>query len=86
MAFSLQGLNNYLSSEISKIYWLNKIYPPEVRNAHSGGDFHIHDLNIISVYCVGWDLYDLLVQGFKGAAGKEKANPPSIFAPPWDRS
>ncbi|HWR68730.1 MAG TPA: anaerobic ribonucleoside-triphosphate reductase, partial [Desulfomonilia bacterium] len=66
MAFSLQGLNNYLSSEISKIYWLNKIYPPEVRNAHSGGDFHIHDLNIISVYCVGWDLYDLLLQGFKG--------------------
>ena len=79
MAFSLQGLNNYLSSEISKIYWLNKIYPPEVRNAHSGGDFHIHDLNIISVYCVGWDLYDLLVQGFKGAAGKVESKPAKHF-------
>ncbi|MGC9323246.1 MAG: ribonucleoside triphosphate reductase [Desulfomonilia bacterium] len=79
MAFSLQGLNNYLSSEISKIYWLNKIYPPEVRNAHSDGDFHIHDLNIISVYCVGWDLYDLLVQGFKGAAGKVESRPARHF-------
>jgi len=79
MAFSLQGLNNYLSSEISKIYWLNKIYPPEVRNAHSDGDFHIHDLNIISVYCVGWDLYDLLLQGFKGAPGKVESKPARHF-------
>jgi ribonucleoside-triphosphate reductase len=75
MSFSLQGLNNYLSSEISKLYWLNKIYPPEVRDAHMNGDFHIHDLNIISVYCVGWDLYDLLVKGFKGAAGKVESKP-----------
>jgi anaerobic ribonucleoside-triphosphate reductase len=79
MAFSLQGLNNYLSSEISKLYWLNKIYPPEVRNAHSKGDFHIHDLNIISVYCVGWDLYDLLLQGFKGATGKVESKPAKHF-------
>ncbi|MCE5274925.1 MAG: ribonucleoside triphosphate reductase, partial [Deltaproteobacteria bacterium] len=79
MAFSLQGLNNYLSSEISKLYWLNKIYPPEVRNAHSNGDFHIHDLNIISVYCVGWDLYDLLFQGFRGAAGKVESKPAKHF-------
>jgi len=53
MAFSLQGLNNYISSEISKLYWLNKVYPPEIRDAHLQGDFHIHDLNILSVYCVG---------------------------------
>jgi len=79
MAFSLQGLNNYLSSEISKLYWLNKIYPPEVRNAHTNGDFHIHDLNIISVYCVGWDLYDLLFQGFKGASGKVESKPAKHF-------
>jgi len=79
MAFSLQGLNNYLSSEISKLYWLNKIYPPEVRSAHSNGDFHIHDLNIISVYCVGWDLYDLLLQGFKGAQGKVESKPARHF-------
>jgi len=79
MAFSLQGLNNYLSSEISKIYWLNKIYPPEVRGAHANGDFHIHDLNIISVYCVGWDLHDLLVQGFRGAQGKVESKPAKHF-------
>jgi hypothetical protein len=71
MAFSLQGLNNYISSEVSKIYWLNKIYPPEVRNAHLNGDIHIHDLNILSVYCVGWDLLDLLREGFRGAPGEK---------------
>ncbi|MCL0050078.1 ribonucleoside triphosphate reductase [Thermodesulfovibrionales bacterium] len=75
MTFSLQGLNNYVSSEITKIYWLNKIYPSEVRQAHIDGDFHIHDLNILSVYCVGWDLYDLLLEGFRGAAGKIESRP-----------
>ncbi len=75
MTFSLQGLNNYVSSEISKIYWLIKIYPPEVRQAHLNGDFHIHDLNLLSVYCVGWDLFDLLVEGFKGAPGKIESKP-----------
>jgi len=75
MAYSLQGLNNYVSSEISKIYWLNKIYPPEIRLAHTDGDFHIHDLGILSVYCVGWDLDDLLLQGFKGAPGKVESKP-----------
>ncbi len=79
MAFSLQGLNNYISSEISKIYWLNKIYPPEIRDAHSGGDFHIHDLNLLSVYCVGWDLYDLLLKGFRGAVGKVESKPARHF-------
>lgn len=76
MSFSLQGLNNYISSEISKIYWLNKIYPQEVRDAHAGGDFHMHDLNILSVYCVGWDLYDLMSQGFRGVAGKIESKAP----------
>ncbi|MCD6387384.1 MAG: hypothetical protein J7L30_03585, partial [Methanophagales archaeon] len=50
MTFSLQGLNNYISSQISRIYWLNKIYPPEVKRAHVEGDFHIHDLNLLAVY------------------------------------
>lgn len=75
MGYSLQGLNNYISSEVSKIYWLNKIYPPEIREAHVGGDFHIHDLGILSVYCVGWDLQDLLISGFQGAAGKVESKP-----------
>ena len=50
MSFSLQGLNNYISSDISKVYWTNKIYPSEIRDAQLKGDFHIHDLNILSVY------------------------------------
>lgn len=76
MTFSVQGLNNYISSEVSKIYWLNKIYPAEVREAYLVGDFHIHDLNLLSVYCVGWDLMDLLLEGFKGVQGKVESKPP----------
>ncbi len=75
MEYSLQGLNNYISSEVSKIYWLNEIYTPEIRAAHMSGDFHIHDLSILSVYCVGWDLYDLLLEGFKGVSGKVESKP-----------
>jgi len=77
MCFSLQGLNNYISSEVTSEYWLNRIYPPEIRNAHKNGDFHIHDLNLLSVYCVGWDLKDLLINGFKGVEGKVESGPPN---------
>lgn len=70
MSYSLQGLNNYISSEISKAYWLNVIYPDEVRRAHESGDLHVHDLSQLSTYCVGWDLQDLLRQGFCGVKGK----------------
>ena len=52
MCYSLQGLNNYLSADITSEYWLNRIYPPEIRKAHKDGDFHIHDLSLLSVYCV----------------------------------
>jgi len=75
MDYSLQGLNNYISSEVSKVYWLNEIYTPEIRKAHNDGDFHIHDLSLLSVYCVGWDLYDLLLQGFRGVSGKVESKP-----------
>ncbi len=79
MAYSLQGLNNYIASEISKTYWLNKIYPPEIRRAHLEGDIHIHDLGQLSVYCVGWDLMDLLKTGFCGAEGKVESAPAKHF-------
>jgi anaerobic ribonucleoside-triphosphate reductase len=75
MDYSLQGLNNYISSEVSKVYWLNEVYSPEIRKAHTDGDFHIHDLSLLSVYCVGWDLYDLLMEGFKGVSGKVESKP-----------
>lgn len=76
MRYSLQGLNNYISSDITSEYWLNRIYPPKIRHAHKNGDLHIHDLSLLSVYCVGWDLKDLLQQGFKGVEGKVESAPP----------
>lgn len=79
MAYSLQGLNNYVSSEVSKVYWLNKIYTERIREAHRRGDLHIHDLGLLSVYCVGWDLQDLLRCGFKGAPGKAESSPARHF-------
>ena len=79
MSYSLQGLNNFISSDITNEYWLNSIYPPEVRDAHTNGDIHIHDLSLLSVYCVGWDLQDLLMEGFKGVVGKVESSPPKHF-------
>ncbi len=76
MSYSLQGLNNYISSDITSEYWLNRIYPPEIRKAHKKGDIHIHDLSLLSVYCVGWDLQDLLKLGFRGVPGKIESAPP----------
>ncbi|MBW2662912.1 MAG: ribonucleoside triphosphate reductase [Deltaproteobacteria bacterium] len=76
MCYSLQGLNNYISSDITKEYWLNRIYPHELRRVHQSGDLHIHDLSLLSIYCVGWDLEDLLKQGFKGVEGKVESAPP----------
>lgn len=75
MGYSLQGLNNFISSEISKTYWLNKIYPQEIGAAHRSGDMHVHDLGLLSVYCVGWDLMDLLREGFTGVQGKVSSKP-----------
>lgn len=79
MGYSLQGLNNYIFSETSKTYWLNKIYPKEVRDAYENGDLHLHDLGTLSVYCVGWDLMDLLVEGFRGVPGKIESAPAKHF-------
>ena len=79
MGYSLQGLNNYVSAEITKTYWLDKIYTSKIGKAHKEGDLHIHDLNLLSVYCVGWDLADLLQEGFTGVAGKVASKPAKHF-------
>ena len=55
------------------------VYPENVRRAHLSGDFHIHDLNLLAVYCVGWDLFDLLNVGFTGVSGKISSRPPKHF-------
>ena len=76
MGFSLQGLNNYISTKIISNYWTRRIYPEAIRNAHENTDFHIHDLGTLGAYCVGWDLKDLLLTGFKGVPGKVASKPP----------
>jgi ribonucleoside-triphosphate reductase len=75
MSYSLQGLNNHLASAISSNYWLNKVYTANIRNAHKEGDIHIHDLQLLAPYCAGWDLKDLLIEGFCGVSGKIEAKP-----------
>ncbi|MFH1643453.1 MAG: ribonucleoside triphosphate reductase [Patescibacteria group bacterium] len=79
MTYSLQGLNQYVISTIAKKYWLNKIYPKEITEAAAAEDFHIHNLDSISTYCCGWDLYDLLLRGFGGVPGKLESHPPKHF-------
>ncbi len=79
MSFSVQGLNNYIASSISAKYWLNKLYPENIRFAHANGDLHIHDLGLLAPYCCGWDLKDLLVKGFRGVSEKVQSLPPKHF-------
>lgn len=79
MAYSLQGLNHYISSYVAKKYWLNRVYPPEIRRANEDGDFHLHNLDTIGAYCMGWDLEDLLMKGFGGVWGKIQSKPPKHF-------
>lgn len=79
MSFSVQGLNNYIASSISARYWLNKMYPENIRQAHVNGDLHLHDLGLLAPYCCGWDLKDLLIRGFRGVNEKVQSNPPKHF-------
>jgi len=79
MSYSLQGLNVYATENIISNYWLNKIYPPEIGEAHTKGDYHIHDLGTLGAYCVGWDLKDILLLGFRGVSGKIESKPAKHF-------
>lgn len=79
MDYSLQGLNNHIIGAVSSRYWLEKVYPPEIREAHAEGFMHIHDLGLLAPYCCGWDLADLLTEGFKGAPQKVESAPAKHF-------
>ena len=72
---SVNGLNNYVREVFTKNYWLHEIYPQEVREAHESGDCHIHDLGFFGPYCAGWDLRQLLTDGFGGVPGKVESKP-----------
>ncbi len=79
MSYSLQGLNVYATENIVSNYWLHKIFPPEIGDAHVKGEYHIHDLGTLGAYCVGWDLKDILLMGFKGVSGKIESKPAKHF-------
>lgn len=69
-------MNNYVRETFSKQYWLHEIYPEEVRQAHTDGDIHLHDLGFFGPYCAGWDLKQLLMDGFGGVEGKVESSAP----------
>jgi ribonucleoside-triphosphate reductase len=79
MSYSLQGMRNYISNEVTKDYWLQEVYPQNIAKAHQDGDFHIHDMGELNAYCCGWDLQDLLRIGFNGVAGKIACKPAKHF-------
>ena len=73
---SINGLNNYVREAFTQNYWLHEIYPEEIRNAHLSGNIHIHDLGFFGPYCAGWDLQQVLLNGFGGVPGKVESKPP----------
>lgn len=72
---SINGLNNYVREFFTQNYWLHEVYPNDIRDAHMSGDVHIHDLGFLGPYCAGWDLRQLLQDGFGGVAGKVESRP-----------
>ena len=77
--YSLGGLILNVSGKIIANYWLSHVYPPEIGQAHRDGDFHIHDLDMLSGYCAGWSLKNLLNEGINGIPGKVETCPPKHF-------
>lgn len=77
--YSLQGLNNHIIGKATKHFWLNQVYSETIKEAHESGDMHIHDLGLLSTYCCGWRLEDILIKGFGGVAGKVESLPPKHF-------
>lgn len=76
MQRSIAGLNNYVREAFTKSYWLNEVYPDYIRDLHTSGAIHLHDLGFFGAYCVGWDLRAILTDGFTGVSGKVSSCPP----------
>ena len=74
--FSLGGMILSVAGKVTANYWLSHIYSPQIGNAHREGDFHIHDLDMLSGYCAGWSLRQLLWEGFNGVPNKIESGPP----------
>lgn len=75
--FSLGGLILHNSGAITANYWLSNIYPQEISEAHRRAAFHIHDLSMLSGYCAGWSLRQLIQEGLGGVPDKNSSKPAS---------
>ncbi len=75
VTYSVGGLILSNSGAITANYWLSEIYDQEIANAHRNGDIHIHDLSMLTGYCAGWSLKQLIQEGLGGVPGKITSSP-----------
>ena len=80
VTYSVGGLILNNSGAITANYWLSEIYDDEIANAHKNGDLHIHDLSMLTGYCAGWSLKQLIQAGLGGVVGKITSKPASHLA------
>ena len=77
VTYSVGGLILSNSGAITANYWLSEIYDEEIANAHRNADIHIHDLSMLTGYCAGWSLKQLIQDGLGGVEGKITSSPAS---------
>ncbi|MBD3329652.1 ribonucleoside triphosphate reductase [Candidatus Dojkabacteria bacterium] len=77
--YHLQGMYKNMVEDLCEMYWMNEVYSDEMRDLHNNKDFHIHKSSTISAYCVGWDLQDILLEGFTGVQGNVTSAPAKHF-------
>ena len=77
VTYSVGGLILSNSGAITANYWLSEIYDDEIANAHRNADIHIHDLSMLTGYCAGWSLKQLIQEGLGGVPGKITSSPAS---------
>ncbi len=75
VTYSVGGLILSNSGAITANYWLSEIYDDEIAKAHKNADIHIHDLSMLTGYCAGWSLKQLIVEGLGGIPGKITSSP-----------
>ena len=75
VTYSVGGLILSNSGAITANYWLSQVYDQEIADAHRNADFHIHDLSMLTGYCAGWSLKQLLLEGLGGVTGKITSSP-----------
>ncbi|MDD3461195.1 MAG: ribonucleoside triphosphate reductase, partial [Mesotoga sp.] len=75
VTYSIGGLILHNSGTVTANYWLREVYDPQIGNAHREGDIHIHDLSMLSGYCAGWSLRQLIEEGLGGVRGKVSSSP-----------